>query len=168
MASHDAAGNAYLTVSRGVARVAAGGAGAGAAGGGGGVHRAVIDRLGARLRRRHGPGRARHHWHQRRRRRRRQRRRQGLTLVHFSAQPEPFLTHKYTLTTPYYSLKPPERLLITPKRNPIPQEALTLKRKLDKCKPLGGGSGGGTVTLMGNFDTCGMIFANSGTACPKP
>jgi len=25
---------------------------------------------------------------------------QGLTLVHFSAQPEPFLTHKHPLNTP--------------------------------------------------------------------
>ena len=33
--------------------------------------------------------------------------RQGLTLVHFSAQPEPFLIQKkYTLNTPYYPLLP--------------------------------------------------------------
>jgi hypothetical protein len=31
---------------------------------------------------------------------------QGLTLVHFSAQPEPFLTPNYTLNPPKYPLPP--------------------------------------------------------------
>ena len=33
---------------------------------------------------------------------------QGLTLVHFSAQPEPFLTQKHTLYIPDHSLTPPQ------------------------------------------------------------
>jgi hypothetical protein len=33
---------------------------------------------------------------------------QGLTLVHFSAQPEPILTELHTLDTPLYSLTPPK------------------------------------------------------------
>jgi len=43
---------------------------------------------------------------------------QGLTLVHYSAQNEPFLTQKHTLNTPntpYHPLNTPET---TPKRTP--------------------------------------------------
>ena len=69
--------------------------------------------------------------------------RQGLTLVHFSAQPEPFPTQN-TL------FRPPNtfcHLLTTRKRTPkqslnaprIPQKALRLSRKVDKCKPLARG-----------------------------
>jgi len=39
---------------------------------------------------------------------------QGLTLVHFSAQPEPFLTKKTTLGTPYYPPIPPKDPLHNP------------------------------------------------------
>jgi len=68
---------------------------------------------------------------------------QGLTLVHFSAQPEPYLTRNATLYTP----NTPRHLLntrkITPEQSlnapPIPQKALTLRRKVDECKPLGPG-----------------------------
>jgi len=44
--------------------------------------------------------------------------RQGLTLVHFSAQPEPFRT--------------------TGTIQCVPREVLKLSRKADQCKPLGG------------------------------
>ena len=52
----------------------------------------------------------------------RARRRQGLTLVHFSAQLEPCLSLNLTKSTQH-----------------IPQEVLTLSRKVDERKPLGGG-----------------------------
>jgi len=65
---------------------------------------------------------------------------QGLTLVHFSAQPEPYLTRNATCTPP----NTPRHLLntrkTTPKQSlnapPIPQKALTLSRKVHECKPL--------------------------------
>ena len=61
---------------------------------------------------------------------------QGLTLVHFSAQPEPFLTQIYP--------KHPRRPLNSPQNTPstIPKiascitQALELRRKVDECKPL--------------------------------
>jgi len=52
--------------------------------------------------------------------------RQGLTLVHYSAQLEPFLTQKHTLSTcgiPYYPLNTPET---TPNCTPVTQKALKL------------------------------------------
>ena len=39
---------------------------------------------------------------------------QGLTLVHISAQPEPFLIQKFTLHTPEYRLTSPTQPLNTP------------------------------------------------------
>jgi len=39
---------------------------------------------------------------------------QGLTLVHFSAQPEPFVTQKRTLNIPYQPLTPRKHLVSTP------------------------------------------------------
>ena len=48
--------------------------------------------------------------------------RQGLTLVHYSAQLEPFLTQKHTLNspdTPYHPLNTPET---TPNRTPCHTE----------------------------------------------
>ena len=44
------------------------------------------------------------------------------TRVHFSAQPEPFLSRKYTETT-----------------QRVPQKVLTSSRKVDECKPLSTG-----------------------------
>jgi len=66
--------------------------------------------------------------------------RQGLTLVHFSAQPEPYLTRN----TPFTPPNTPRHLLntrkTTPKQSlnapPIPQKALTLSQKVDECKAL--------------------------------
>jgi hypothetical protein len=58
---------------------------------------------------------------------------QGLTLVHFSAQLEPCLTHRNTLNpiiTPSTRATQPLRAL------PIPYKALKLSRKVDECKPL--------------------------------
>jgi hypothetical protein len=46
--------------------------------------------------------------------------RQRLTLIHFSAQPEQFLTQKHTLNTHLYSLTSLEQPPNTP---PIPQKA---------------------------------------------
>jgi len=65
---------------------------------------------------------------------------QGLTLVHFSAQPEPHLTRN----TPFIAPNTPRNLLHTRKTTPeqslnappIRQKALTLSRKVDECKPL--------------------------------
>jgi len=57
---------------------------------------------------------------------------QGLTLVHFSAQPEPFLSLKYTETT-----------------QRVPQKVLTSSRKVDEFKPL----------VLGNFP---HTFAHAG------
>jgi len=61
---------------------------------------------------------------------------QGLTLVHFSAQPEPFLT----LHTPTYPLIPHNTCSMTNNQPlnapPVPLKALTLSRKVDECKPL--------------------------------
>jgi len=48
---------------------------------------------------------------------------QGLTLVHFPAQPEPFLSLQLYETT-----------------QRIPQEVLTSSRSVDKCTPLTAGS----------------------------
>jgi len=77
--------------------------------------------------------------------------RQGLTLVHFQAQPEPYLTRN----TPFKPPTPPStprHLLntrkITPQQilnaPPIPQKALKLSWKESECEPLHrGGRGGG-------------------------
>jgi len=54
---------------------------------------------------------------------------QGLTLVHYSAQLEPFLTQKHTLntpTTPYHPLHSPET---TPKCNPCHTEGAKVELK---------------------------------------
>jgi len=52
---------------------------------------------------------------------------QGLTLVHFSAQPEPFLTQHTPCTPSKNSLTPPEHPLNNPEMQPpISQKALTL------------------------------------------
>jgi len=66
--------------------------------------------------------------------------RQGLTLVHFSAQPEPYLTRNAPCTpqTPPDTCQTPAKTTPTQSLNapPIPQKALTLSRKVDECKPL--------------------------------
>jgi len=49
--------------------------------------------------------------------------RQGLTFVHVSAQPEPFLKQKHNLRTPLCPITPPKQPLNAP---PIPQKALKL------------------------------------------
>jgi len=49
----------------------------------------------------------------------RRRRRQGLTLVHFSAQLEPFLTQQHTLLTPKYCFTCPKRPLKNPRTHPL-------------------------------------------------
>jgi len=52
---------------------------------------------------------------------------QGLTLVHFSAQPEPFPTQNTPYTPPKFPLTPPVHLLNnSPMQPPISQRALTL------------------------------------------
>jgi len=72
--------------------------------------------------------------------------RQGLTPVHFLAQPEPFFSLKTAETTqhvpqkvlvhltaqpePFFSLKSTERT------QHVPQEVLTSSRKVEECKPL--------------------------------
>jgi len=60
---------------------------------------------------------------------------QGLTLVHFSAQLEPFLTQNI----PYSPKVPPHTYYDPPiqPRNapPIPQKALTLSRKMRSVSP---------------------------------
>ena len=48
---------------------------------------------------------------------------QGLTLVHFSAQLEPCLTHKSTLHTPYHPLYTGHT---NPMRPPYPKKTLKL------------------------------------------
>jgi len=61
---------------------------------------------------------------------------QGLTLVNFSAQLEPFLTQNTPRTppnTPQHSLTLPKQPIYAPH---IPQEALTLSRTVDECKTL--------------------------------
>jgi hypothetical protein len=61
---------------------------------------------------------------------------QGLSLAHFSAQPEPSLTQihpKHPLLSPNTSCTPPKQPL---NAHPIPQKALTSSRKGDECKPL--------------------------------
>ena len=65
--------------------------------------------------------------------------RQGLTPVHFSAQPEPFLKQKHTLHTlhtlhtPSHPLTPPKRPLntpeTTPKCTPYPTESAQVELK---------------------------------------
>jgi len=67
---------------------------------------------------------------------------QGLTLVNFSAQPEPFPTQN-TPSTPRSSPEtPPKHPLHDPSmQSPIPQEVLTLSREVDECKPLTRGCG---------------------------
>ena len=62
-----------------------------------------------------------------------------LTLVHFSAQPEPFLTQN-TLGTPLL----PSDISLTPRKqplhaSPISHKAVMVSQKLDECKPLCGG-----------------------------
>jgi hypothetical protein len=44
---------------------------------------------------------------------------QGLTLVHLSAQHEPFLLQHCTLNTHYYTLTPPEQPLSNPEMHPL-------------------------------------------------
>jgi len=58
--------------------------------------------------------------------------RQGLTLVHFSAQPQPFWSHLHV----------PPCLIDWEKSclQRIPQSVLTLSRKVDECKPLSSGT----------------------------
>ena len=69
--------------------------------------------------------------------------RQGLTLVHLSAQPEPFLTNNTPSTPPNTPYKHPLNTpKTTPKCTPMPQKALTLSRKVDECKPLNEGHNG--------------------------
>jgi hypothetical protein len=62
--------------------------------------------------------------------------RQGLTLVHISAQREPFMTHN-TLRYPLVPLgipwKPSKQILNAPLTT---QQALTLSREVDECKLL--------------------------------
>ena len=68
----------------------------------------------------------------------------GAYTLHFSAQPEPYLTRNTPFTTP----NTPRHLLNTRKTTrkqslnatPIPQKALALSRKVDECKPLRGGA----------------------------
>ena len=61
---------------------------------------------------------------------------QGLTLVHSSAQLEPFLKQKHTLNTPI----PPSTSKISPKRPqtapPVTKKAIKLSCRVDECKPL--------------------------------
>ena len=71
-------------------------------------------------------------------RRREEGSRQGLTLVHFSAQPEPFLTQNTPITPHNTSSTTPKQLLHAA---PIPQKVLTLIIKVDECKPLAPGRG---------------------------
>ena len=63
-------------------------------------------------------------------------RRQGLTLIHFQAQREPFLiqsTPSTTPTNPSTPFTPPKQPLHAP---PVPLKALTLSGKVDECEPL--------------------------------
>jgi hypothetical protein len=68
---------------------------------------------------------------------------QRLTLVHCSAQLEPCLTHKNTLHTLHTPNTPLTRATQPLHAPAIPQNAPKLSRKVDECKPLSGGSGGG-------------------------
>ena len=45
--------------------------------------------------------------------------RQGLTLVHFSAPPKPFLKRKHPLHTPWYPFTTPKHPLKNPQTHPI-------------------------------------------------
>jgi len=69
--------------------------------------------------------------------------RQGLTLVHYSAQLEPFLTQKRTLHTPNTPCHPLNNPSTPPKQHltapPVTQKALKLSLKVDECKPLHSG-----------------------------
>ena len=56
-------------------------------------------------------------------------RRQGLTLVHFSAQPEPFLTQNNTLHISLHILNIPKDPLHAP---PIPKKALYVALKSER------------------------------------
>jgi len=61
---------------------------------------------------------------------------QGLTLVHYSAHLEPFLTQKHTLNTldtPYHPKTTPKQTLTAP---PVTQKVLMLSSRVDECKPL--------------------------------
>jgi hypothetical protein len=63
---------------------------------------------------------------------------QGLTLVHFSAQLEPFRTRNlsrfgHPMLAPATPYEPPKQPLNAPT---VPQKALTLSRKANECKPL--------------------------------
>ena len=70
--------------------------------------------------------------------------RQGLTLVHFSAQLKPCLTHKntlHTLNTPYTPPTPPLHTPYTRDTQPlhappIPLKALKLSWEVNECMPL--------------------------------
>jgi hypothetical protein len=70
----------------------------------------------------------------------------GLTLVHFSAQLEPCLSHDntlHTLNTPLIRATQPLR------EPPIPYKALKLSHKVDECAPL---LTGGPVTTPERAD----------------
>jgi len=59
--------------------------------------------------------------------------RQGLTLLHFSPQLEPCLTHKNTLHTLNTPLKRATQPLCAP---PTPLKALNLSCEVSECTPL--------------------------------
>ena len=69
--------------------------------------------------------------------------RQGRTLLHFSAHPEPFLTHKNTLHTLNAPKHPLNMGCTTPTRTPYPIKSSQVELKRDECKPLRGGGGRG-------------------------
>ena len=58
---------------------------------------------------------------------------QGLTLVHFPAQHEPYLTHTNDTTHPKH---PVNKGYTTPTRTPYPIKALKLSSEVNECKPL--------------------------------
>ena len=54
---------------------------------------------------------------------------QGLTLVHFAAQLEPFLSQKNTLHTPNTPLHPLDSGHTTPTRTPYPKQSAQVELK---------------------------------------
>ena len=86
---------------------------------------------------------------------------QGLTLVHFSAQLKPCLTHTKHPTHPKHPLTLPQHGLHNPLRTPpIPYKALTLSWTVDECKPLprAGFGGGGGVSCCCCCCCCGCTW----------
>ena len=92
---------------------------------------------------------------------------QGLTLVHFSAQPEPFLSQKHTLNTPYPPLRPIKHPVNNPLMHPLSRsKRLRGAEKWTSVSPCLVGDAASSTGESGNTD--GAKAALLPCLCPLP